>query len=130
MSQQLDLDAGWRVLLPQWINVEPFKDPPACRAVFNRLPEILGNLLTETATPGNVTRAQVRIIFDEAANRTLRAEGFRFAEPLSYEPPLSLIVNGNRKQRHAAFLHHAVRQLPISGLLSTWPQALVRFAKS
>ena len=128
MSDSLDLEKGWLVLTPQAIDAEPFRDSPACRAVFARLPEILGDLRDEIATRENLAHARLRIALDTQAIDALRDAGFRFAESPAEDVPFLLIVNGDESQRDAILLH-TEHKLPIAALLPVWPQSLVWFAK-
>lgn len=129
MSEPIDLDAGWESLSQHDGAAETFAESPVCRAVFGRIPNVLGNLGDELAIPENVARARLLIALDADAVDALRDAGFRFAEPPSRGIPLLLCVNGDRARRKAAARYHAKQDLPVLSLLSTWPQSLVWFAK-
>lgn len=128
MLEPIDLDAGWIVLTEQRGDAGAFKESPVCRAVFDWLPEIIGDLCAETASPDNVSRARLRVALDVHAIDALRDGGFRFAVPPSDKLPFLLAANGNRAQRNAVVLH-AERKLSVGGLIPAWPQMLVWFAR-
>lgn len=128
MSESFDLEKGWLVLTTQAIDAEPFCDSAACKAVFARLPEILGDLRDEIATRENLAHARLRIALDTESIDALRDAGFRFAESPSEDVPFLLVVNGDREQRDAILLH-SHQKLTIAALLPVWPQSLVWFAK-
>ncbi len=121
----LDLDGGWNILT-RHSGGETFKQSLACRSVFNGLAVVL--CCQEIASDDTTHNARLRVALDFRAIDLLRDEGYRFALPPCDAFPFALAVNGNEVQRDAALLYSR-QALTVGGVLSTWPQMLVWFAR-
>lgn len=106
---------------------DAFRDSTACRAAFDRIVQMLGDVGGESPDT-RLRTARTRIAFDAAATVLLREHGFRFAEPPSESVPFLLAVNGNQRQRDAV-TNFGGRRMTIADLVDVWPQTLVWFVR-
>lgn len=131
MSPSIDLEAGWvRLAVEPSCPLATFRDSPACRAVFDRIPRILGDLAEEPTTPENIWRARMRIVLHAESADLLHEDGYRFAEPPTKDAafPFLLCVNGDRAQRDAV-IRDTEGKLTIAEALTTYPKLLVWFER-